>query len=206
MLGAMQHAVPSYQMLNRWRARLRMVVRQALAPLPDIKPLYWRWVYFRGGIEGINGLLITEKRRTIDLLRLFGATIGPECAIYGPLFVNTFTDYRNLRVGRHAHIGQCVLLDLGSRLCIEDEATVSMRCTLLTHQDVGKRPLARAYPRLEAPVTIGRAAYLGAGVIVLPGVTVGPGSVVAAGSVVTRSLPGAVVAAGAPAEVKGPVP
>ena len=192
----------SYETLDRWRDRLRDGAKSAIAHVPDLAPLYWQAVYFRGGIEGINGLLITEKRRTIDLLRLFGANIGGECSISGPLFVNTFTNYRNLIVGRHAHIGQCVVLDLGSELLIEEEATVSMRCTLLTHQDVGDRPLASRYPRLEAPVRIGRGAYLGAGVIVLPGVSIGAESVVGAGSVVTRSLPAGVVAAGTPAEIK----
>lgn len=192
----------SYETLDRWRDRLRGGATSLASVLPDLAPLYWRSVYFRGGVEGINGLLITERRRTIDLLRLCGATIGDDCSIYGPLFVNSVTNYRNLTVGHHAHIGQCVFLDLGSELLIEDEATVSMRCTLLTHQDVGDRPLAGRYPRVEAPVRIGRGAYLGAGVIVLPGVSIGAESVVGAGSVVTRSLPAGVVAAGSPAEIK----
>lgn len=188
--------------LDRWRNRLRVTATAILRLLPDIQPLYWRWVYFRGGIEGINALLITEKRRLTDILRLFGARIGDDCSIYGPLFMNTFTDYSNLTVGRHVHIGQCVFLDLGARLTIEDEATVSMRCTLLTHQDVGNRPLAARYPRREAPVTVGRGAYLGAGVIVLPGASIGEGSVAAAGAVVVQPVPAATVVAGSPAIVK----
>lgn len=191
-----------YPVLDRWRDRLRAAARAVSASLPDPLPWYWRFVYFRGGIEGINALLITEKRRAIDILRLFGASIGPDCTISGPLFINTSTNYRNLLVGRHVHIGQCVFLDLGGALTIEDEATVSMRCTLLTHQDVGNRPLAARYPRREAPLRIGSGAYVGAGVTLLPGVTVGAESVIAAGSVVIESLPGGVVAAGSPAEIK----
>jgi len=188
--------------LDRWRARLRGVAVSALAPLPDVRPLYWRWRYFRGGIEEINALLLTEKRRVVDILRLFGATVGDGCSIYGPLYINTFTNYSNLTVGRHVHVGQCVFFDLGSRLEIADEATVSMRCTLLTHQDVGDRPLAGRYPRREAPLTIGRGAYLGAGVIVLPGASIGDGSVVGAGAVVTRPVPPGVVVTGPAAEIK----
>src|SRR5712692_8853103 len=118
--------IAGYASLDRWRARLRDQVTVLLALLPDLTPLYWRWLYCRGGIESINALLITEKRRTIDVLRFFGATIGEDCSIYGPLFLNTFTNYKNLQVGRHVHIGQCVFLDLGSDLHIEDEATISM--------------------------------------------------------------------------------
>jgi len=191
-----------FQELDRWRARLRGSSRAILACLPDLRQVYWRWVYFRGGIEAVNALLITEKRRVADILRLFGATVGDDCSIYGPLFLNTFTNYRNLTIGRHVHIGQCVFLDLGSFLTIEDEATLSMRCTVLTHQDVGERPLAAQYPRVEAPVTIGRGAYLGAGALILPGASIGEGSVVGAGSVVIEPVAAGIVAAGSPASVK----
>jgi acetyltransferase-like isoleucine patch superfamily enzyme len=188
--------------LDRWRSRLRGTATAVLGQLPDLAPLYWRWRYFRGGIEEINAILLTEKRRVVDILRLFGATVGQRCDVYGPIYVNTFSNYANLTLGDHVHLGQGVFLDLGSRLQIEDEATVSMRCTLLTHQDVGDRPLAGRYPRREAPLTIGRGAYLGAGVIVLPGASIGEGSIVGAGAVVTRPVPPGVVVAGAAAEVK----
>jgi acetyltransferase-like isoleucine patch superfamily enzyme len=188
--------------LDRLRDRLRAAAKAILVHSPDLLPYYWRWVYFRGGIEGVNALLITEKRRVVDILRLFGAHVGDDCSIYGPLYINSFTNYSNLTIGRHVHIGQCVFLDLGSRLQIEDEATVSMRSTILTHQDVGDRPLAARYPRLEAPVTVGRGAYLGAGAILLPGSSVGQGSVVGAGAVVVQPVPAGVVVAGSPAELK----
>jgi acetyltransferase-like isoleucine patch superfamily enzyme len=188
--------------LDRWRSQMRSKIRTVRNWIPDFSPFYWRWVYFRGGIEGINALLITEKRRVVDILRLFGASVGDGCTIYGPLFINSVTDYANLTIGRNVHIGQCVFLDLGSSLTIEDDVTVSMRCTILTHQDVGSRPLAERYPRSESPVTIGRGAYLGATVVVMPGACIGAGSVVGAGSLVLDPVPDGVVSAGSPAEVK----
>src|SRR5579864_3095151 len=117
----MAHTISRFEALDRWRDRLRGGARTVISALPDLAPLYWNAVYLRGGLEGINGLLVTEKRRTIDLLRCFGAQIGPNCSIYGPLFLNSFTNYRNLSVGRHTHIGQCVFLDLGSELLIDEE-------------------------------------------------------------------------------------
>jgi acetyltransferase-like isoleucine patch superfamily enzyme len=192
----------SYRTLDRWRARLRSPLKSGLAVLPDLAPGYWRWVYFRGGIEGINALLLTESRRTVDLLRAFGATVGPDCSIHAPLILNASADFTNLLIGRHVYLGQGISLDLGGRLTIEDQAAIGMGSILLTHQDVGDRPLALHYPRTESPVTIGRGVYLGAGTVVLPGVSIGPETVVAAGSVVTRSLPGGVMAAGVPAEIK----
>lgn len=52
-----------------------------------------------------------------------------------------------------------------------------------------------------APVRIGRGAWLGQNVVVMPGVTIGAGSVIGANSVVTRDIPPRSVAVGAPARV-----
>jgi acetyltransferase-like isoleucine patch superfamily enzyme len=52
-----------------------------------------------------------------------------------------------------------------------------------------------------APVRIGRGAWLGQNVVVLPGVTIGEGAVVGANSVVRSDIPPRTVCAGAPARV-----
>ncbi|GAA1467002.1 acyltransferase [Microbacterium thalassium] len=52
-----------------------------------------------------------------------------------------------------------------------------------------------------APVRIGRGAWLGQNVVVMPGVTIGAGAVIGANSVVTRDVPARTVAAGSPARV-----
>ena len=55
----------------------------------------------------------------------------------------------------------------------------------------------------EADVSIGRDAWLGARVIVLPGVCIGEGAVVAAGAVVRSDIPAYAIAAGVPAKIVG---
>lgn len=58
------------------------------------------------------------------------------------------------------------------------------------------QPIARI-----APVRIGRGAWLGQNVVVLPGVTIGAGSVIGANSVVRHDIPPRSVAVGSPARV-----
>lgn len=61
---------------------------------------------------------------------------------------------------------------------------------------VRDQPLERV-----APVVIGRGAWLGQNVVVMPGVTIGENAVIGANSVVTRDVPARSVAVGAPAKV-----
>lgn len=55
------------------------------------------------------------------------------------------------------------------------------------------------------PIHIGKNAWLGGGVRVVPGVSIGDGTVIGAGSVVTRDIPDHVIAAGNPCKVIRPI-
>jgi maltose O-acetyltransferase len=85
-------------------------------------------------------------------------------------------------------------------ISIGDETVIGPEAMILAHDASTRRQIG--YSRV-APVTIGRRAFVGARVIVLPGVTIGDDAIVGAGSVVRRNVaPGAVVA-GNPARVIG---
>ena len=96
---------------------------------------------------------------------------------------------RGVNIGANVWIGYDVVLETGfpQLITIEDNATVSVRVTIIAH-----------FNGIEG-VTIERDAFLGPGVIVLPSVVVGYGAVVGAGSVVTRSIPQLTLAQGNPA-------
>jgi acetyltransferase-like isoleucine patch superfamily enzyme len=111
-----------------------------------------RFAFRHAGIAVVNRRLLSAPRCE-SLLAEFGATVGEGCVVHGPLVIyNAAHDYRNLAIGGNVHIGPLVVLDLAEALSIGDDATVSMGVTILTHADVGDRPLAERYPRAaEAP-------------------------------------------------------
>lgn len=147
-----------------------------------------------------------NKWTTVRLLRHFGAKVGAGCDIESPLRLhNSLSDFSNLIVGARCHVGKGVLLDLTSRVTLEDECTVSMDTIILTHIDVGNSPLMDLYPRESSPVTVCSGAYIGAACILTPGVRIGSKSLVGAGSVVTRDVEAHVVAAGVPARRLRPI-
>jgi maltose O-acetyltransferase len=145
--------------------------------------------YLRDGIEGIAMELRTAPNQHAEILRQFGAQVGADCSIYTPLhIVNAGVDFSNLHIGNRVHLGADVLFDLADRITIEDEATLSMRCTLITHIDVGPGPVRDRVPRKTGPVRIGPGAYLGAGATVLHGVSVGAAAVLGAHALVNRDV------------------
>ena len=143
----------------------------------------------RDGIAGIAMELRTTTNAHAAILREFGATIGEEVSFHAPLhIVNAGQDFSRLWIGDRAHIGADVLIDLAGDVIIEDEATISMRCTIITHIDVGPGPLRETRPRETGPVRIGRGTYLGAGATILHGVTIGPGATIGAHALVDRDV------------------
>lgn len=153
--------------------------------------------YMHYGIEGIAMELRTTTNEHAAILREFGAQVGSNCSIHGPLhIVNAGTDFSKLHIGDRVHLGANVLIDLADNVDIEDEATISMNCALITHIDVGPGPLRQRRPRETGPVRVASGAYLGAGVTVLHGVTVGAVATVGAHAVVRKDVqPGATIVA-----------
>lgn len=173
------------------------------------KLFFWmliRLVYAAYRIEGVNALLLfMPAKMIVPTLRRYGATIGEGVELHSPLLIHNAADdpphYRHLQIGDHVYVGRDVLFDLKQPIHLRDYATVSMRCTLLTHTDAGDRPpeWVTLSPSSGA-VTVECGAYLGANVTVLENVTVGEKAIVAAGALVRRDvLPGEIVG-GVPAK------
>lgn len=156
--------------------------------------------------EGINLPLRVMPTQTIaPTLRRYGAVIGEHVRFQPPLTIHNAAlrpapFYGNLSVGDNCFFGRELLLDLQDRIAIEENATISHRVMILTHTDLGESPLKDGpFPPSQAPVTIRRGAYIGAGALILPGVEIGECAVVGAGAVVTKDVPARTIVVGVPA-------
>lgn len=142
-----------------------------------------------------NGYRTPDEVRAL-LERLTGRPVDASVAVFPP-FYSEFG--KNLTLGRDVFINiGCRFQDTGG-ITIGDGALIGHGSTLTT-LDHGFDPDRRA-DMIPAPVVVGRKAWLGAGVTVVPGVTVGAGAIVGAGAVVTRDVPPNSIVAGVPAKL-----
>lgn len=183
---------------------MKPLIRLANQVSLELRHRRWDALQRMRGIEGINRELL-RLDRVEDPLGRFGAQLGTETVLHGPLVIHAAErDYSNLRVARGVHLGRGVILDLAGVIAIEEGATVSMGATILTHTDVGQGPLASEHPRSVSSTTIGAGSYIGANATILPGCDIGPRGVVGAGAVVTKPVPEGASVVGVPARPLSP--
>ncbi len=184
-------------LLNRIRRVLAPIGRPVKRRIGVVSRARRKSRYLREGIAGICAELRTSPNAHAEILREFGAQVGEGVSLHAPLhIVNADGDFRKLVIGARAHIGADVLIALANSVTIGEEATISMRCTIITHIDVGPGPLKDVRPRQDGAVTIEAGAYLGTGATILHGVTIGAGATIGAHALVDRDVaPGATVAA-----------
>ena len=109
--------------------------------------------------------------------------------------------WRGVQIGEHVHIGPDCIIDYAYPcfVRIEDGASLAGADYVLAHST----PMECHKECVEsfvAPTVIGRNAWVGINVTILPGVTVGEGAIVAAGAVVTHDVPAWTLVAGVPAK------
>lgn len=111
----------------------------------------------------------------------------------------------SLKVGRRVGINHHVEIDYSGGVQIEDDVWISQNVLIETHKHVVKTRALKKDQKIELnALTIGRDAWIGASVVILPGVkSIGAGAVVGAGSVVSRDVPDYAIVGGVPAGVIG---
>ena len=128
--------------------------------------------------------------------RLTGNALDDSVSVFPP-FYSEFG--KNLVLGRNVFINiGCRFQDTGG-ITIGDGTLIGHGSTLTTLNH-SIDPDRRA-DMIPAPIAIGRNAWLGAGVTVVPGVTIGDGAIVGAGAVVTKDVRANAIVAGVPAEL-----
>lgn len=163
---------PTYSLLNRaMRAGWGVVWLTLFRPTP--RPLH-RW--------------------RVSVLRLFGARIGPNCAVYPG--VKIWAPW-NLECEDTVAIAEGVEIYNPARLRLGSHAIVSQGAYLCgaTH-DMN----SREFPLIAKENALGAYSWVCARATVMPGVNLGEGAVLALGGVATRDIPDWEVHAGVPAK------
>jgi acetyltransferase-like isoleucine patch superfamily enzyme len=165
-----------------------------------------RWYCYRLRVEGVQlgaGAFIRGRVQTGDPRRL---RCGVDMRVGSGVILSASTNGR-ITIGDHVLINDYVVISSGLEITIEDWVTIAPHCQIVdgdhgtTDPDRPIRQQDENY--VQAPVRIGRDAWLGCHVVVLKGVTIGAGAIVGAGSVVTRDVPERANAVGVPARVVG---
>jgi len=142
-----------------------------------------------------TGYRTPEEVREL-LADLTGKPVDDSVVLFPP-FYSEFG--KNLTLGKDVFINSgCRFQDTGG-ITIGDGSLIGHGSTLTTLNH-GIDPDRRA-DMIPSPVTIGRKAWLGAGVTIVPGVTIGDGAIVGAGSVVTKDVPANTIVGGVPAKL-----
>ena len=132
------------------------------------------------------------------ILRMFGARLGKDVRLRPSVRV---TYPWRVEIGDHSWIGDGVELYSLGQIRIGRDAVVSQGSYLCAGTHDHRDPL---FPIIARPITIEAEAWVAAQSFIGPGVTVGRGAVVGARSLVLRDVPAGMVAAGHPAEIRGP--
>jgi acetyltransferase-like isoleucine patch superfamily enzyme len=144
-----------------------------------------------------------SKPCLIPILKKYGATIGKDCDIETGLTFHNCNDYSNLIIGDNCHIGKNCFFDLRGKIIISNNVVISMKTTIITHQDISKSKLSKFYPAIINDVMIDENCYIGVNSTILKGSIIHRNSIIAAGSVVTKNVPHNTIVGGVPAkEVK----
>jgi acetyltransferase-like isoleucine patch superfamily enzyme len=122
--------------------------------------------------------------------------IGRDCLLQDAVYLRAGTEGK-ITLGDRAAINSFARLFGHGSIEIGEDAQIGPGCLITTTDH-------NIYENLEASfkkVTIGKRAWIGANVTVLPGISIGDYAVVGAGSVVTKDVPAYSVVVGVPARV-----
>ena len=173
-----------------------------------------------------------KRSRAQRLLRLIGGVLDPRAYLHALRLINYYNyshviPRRILTQGDDCNISPDAVFSNPERIVLGDRVSLGSRCHIWAGPSAGRitigddalfgpevlvtaasyrfddgAPVTRQAMD-EADITIGRDAWLGTRVIVLPGVTIGDGAIIGAGALVRSDIPPFAIAVGVPARVVG---
>jgi len=167
--------------------------------LPDDDSIMEEQLKCLDKLYDFNATRPTELKKREEMLKDMFAEIGGGCYIEPPLHTNWG--------GRHVHFGKNVYANFNltlvddTHIYVGDYTMIGPNVTIATAGHPILPELRKQNYQYNAPVHIGKACWLGAGVVIVPGVTIGDNVVIGAGSVVTKDIPSNVVAVGNPCRI-----
>lgn len=141
----------------------------------------------------------TELKKRDYMLKEMFAEIGDGCYIEPPFHSNWG--------GKHVHFGKNIYANFNltlvddTHIYVGDYTMFGPNVTVATAGHPILPELREKGYQYNAPVSIGKNCWIGAGVIIVPGITIGDNVVIGAGSIVTKDIPSNVVAVGNPCKV-----
>lgn len=181
------------------------MVRKMLRRLYNI--LYFTFTFLGWKIYGqdylFEKLFFAPKNVALKILNITFAKVGTNVDFESNTLFHNIENlfHKKLLIGNNTHIGKNCFFDLKAGIIIEDNVTISMQTTFITHVDFGKSELVNKYPKDKKFIRIGENSYIGAKSTILMGVELGKNCIVAAGSVVINSFPPNTLIGGVPAKI-----
>lgn len=147
----------------------------------------------------IAGSMLCPRGLRIVLYRLAGNSVGKNCWLSPNCFLGPGGG--RLKIGNNVFINYNNWFDLKDDILIDDGVSIAMNCQFVNGSHAIGPAEKRAGLGKQAPIVIGKGAWLGANTTVLMGVNIGAGTIVGAGSLVISDLEPNSIYVGRPAKL-----
>ena len=167
--------------------------------LPGNEELMKEQLGYLNRLYDFNMTRPTELEKREAMLKEMFAEIGEGCYIEPPFHANFG--------GKHVHFGKNIYANFNltlvddTHIYVGDYTMFGPNVTVATAGHPILPELRKEGYQYNAPITIGKNCWIGAGAIILPGITIGDNVVIGAGSIVTKDIPSNAVAVGNPCKV-----
>ena len=167
--------------------------------LPGNEELMKEQLGYLNRLYDFNMTRPTELEKREAMLKEMFAEIGEGCYIEPPFHANFG--------GKHVHFGKNIYANFNltlvddTHIYVGDYTMFGPNVTVATAGHPILPELRKEGYQYNAPITIGKNCWIGAGAIILPGIRIGDNVVIGAGSIVTKDIPSNVVAVGNPCKV-----